>query len=121
MNVKKPCIRIHPMDPGSGKYLGKSSNTTKTIFVGPAHIKNNHLHDLSLPKETKINHEGMIFGGFPICNYNPDDINIQDPFTEKFLQAKLAITDQQIMNISILDDAQDQLNILRIGIIPELT
>ena len=63
----------------------------------------------------------MIFGGFPISNYNPDDITTKDPFTENFLQTKLATTDQHIKNLSILDDAQDQFNVLRIGIIPEFT
>ncbi len=63
----------------------------------------------------------MIFGGFPISNYNPEDTNVHDPFTEQFLQEKIDLTNQHIENLSILDDTQDRFNVLRIGIIPGFT
>ena len=60
----------------------------------------------------------MIFGGFPISNSDPLS---DDPFTEAFLHEKLATIKQHTENLTILDHAQDQFNVLCLGIISEFT
>ena len=100
------------------RYLGTSSNISKNTSVCPNDITIDQLVGYGLPPQTKIVKDGMIFIGFPISNSDPSS---DDPFTEAFLHKKLAIIKQHTQNLTILDHAQDQFNVLRLGIIPEFT